>query len=89
MRKLAKIPSGRSGSCSPIANEDPPLAPLIKAVHEGPRGGLPLTHRWRARPIGVMMGSATALNPFNGGGPTYKQARSLRSRNSAAACANP
>src|SRR6185295_12772539 len=37
---------------------------LIKAVHEARASGLPLTAQIAGRPIGVMMGIGTALNPF-------------------------
>src|SRR4029079_18269905 len=44
---------------------------LIKAVHEARADGLPLTAQIAGRPIGVMMGIGTALNPFTVR-PTYK-----------------
>ena len=37
---------------------------LIKAVHEMRAQGLPITAQMAGRPIGVMMGIGTALNPF-------------------------
>jgi N-acyl-D-aspartate/D-glutamate deacylase len=37
---------------------------LIKAVHEARAEGLPLSAQMAGRPIGVMMGIGTALNPF-------------------------
>jgi N-acyl-D-aspartate/D-glutamate deacylase len=49
---------------------------LIKAVHEARAQGLPITAQMAGRPIGVMMGIGTALNPFTVR-PTYKQLESL------------
>jgi N-acyl-D-aspartate/D-glutamate deacylase len=49
---------------------------LIKAVHEARAEGLPLTAQMAGRPIGVMMGIGTALNPFTVR-PTYKKLESL------------
>jgi N-acyl-D-amino-acid deacylase len=49
---------------------------LMKAVHEARAQGLPLTAQMAGRPIGVMMGIGTALNPFTVR-PTYKQLESL------------
>jgi N-acyl-D-amino-acid deacylase len=49
---------------------------LIKAVHEARAEGLPLTAQIAGRPIGVMMGIGTALNPFTVR-PSYKQIESL------------
>ncbi|MBX9829778.1 MAG: amidohydrolase family protein [Xanthobacteraceae bacterium] len=49
---------------------------LIKAVHEARAEGLPLTAQIAGRPIGVMMGIGTALNPFTVR-PGYKQIESL------------
>ena len=37
---------------------------LVKAVHAARASGLPLTAQIAGRPIGVMMGIGTALNPF-------------------------
>ncbi|MBM3526999.1 MAG: amidohydrolase family protein [Alphaproteobacteria bacterium] len=44
---------------------------LIKAVHEARADGLPLMAQMAGRPIGVMMGIGTALNPFTVR-PSYK-----------------
>jgi N-acyl-D-amino-acid deacylase len=49
---------------------------LVKAVHEARAQGLPLTAQMAGRPIGVMMGIGTALNPFTVR-PSYKQLESL------------
>ncbi len=49
---------------------------LVKAVHEARAEGLPLTAQMAGRPIGVMMGIGTALNPFTVR-PSYKQLESL------------
>jgi N-acyl-D-aspartate/D-glutamate deacylase len=49
---------------------------LLKAVHEARAGGLPLTAQIAGRPIGVMMGIGTALNPFTVR-PSYKRIESL------------
>jgi N-acyl-D-aspartate/D-glutamate deacylase len=49
---------------------------LMKAVHEARAQGLPLTAQMAGRPIGVMMGIGTALNPFTVR-PSYKQLESL------------
>jgi N-acyl-D-amino-acid deacylase len=49
---------------------------LVKAVHEARAQGLPLTAQMAGRPIGVMMGIGTALNPFTVR-PTYKQLENL------------
>jgi N-acyl-D-aspartate/D-glutamate deacylase len=49
---------------------------LMKAVLEARAEGLPLTAQIAGRPIGVMMGIGTALNPFTVR-PTYKQFESL------------
>jgi N-acyl-D-aspartate/D-glutamate deacylase len=49
---------------------------LMKAVHEARAEGLPLTAQMAGRPIGVMMGIGTALNPFTVR-PSYKQLESL------------
>jgi N-acyl-D-amino-acid deacylase len=49
---------------------------LMKAVHEARSQGLPLTAQIAGRPIGVMMGIGTALNPFTVR-PSYKQIESL------------
>jgi N-acyl-D-amino-acid deacylase len=49
---------------------------LMKAVHEARAEGLPLTAQIAGRPIGVMMGIGTALNPFTVR-PSYKQIENL------------
>ncbi len=49
---------------------------LIKAVHEARARGLPLMAQMAGRPIGVMMGIGTALNPFTVR-PSYKKLESL------------
>src|ERR1051326_8481380 len=49
---------------------------LIKAVHEARAEGLPITAQMAGRPIGVMMGVGTALNPFTVR-PSYKALESL------------
>jgi N-acyl-D-aspartate/D-glutamate deacylase len=49
---------------------------LIKAVHEARGQGLSLTAQIAGRPIGVMMGIGTALNPFTVR-PSYKELESL------------
>jgi N-acyl-D-aspartate/D-glutamate deacylase len=49
---------------------------LLKAVHEMRAQGLPVTAQIAGRPIGVMMGIGTALNPFTVR-PSYKALESL------------
>ena len=49
---------------------------LMKAVHEARAQGLPLMAQMAGRPIGVMMGIGTALNPFTVR-PSYKALESL------------
>jgi N-acyl-D-aspartate/D-glutamate deacylase len=49
---------------------------LLKAVHEARAEGLPLSAQMAGRPIGVMMGIGTALNPFTVR-PSYKALESL------------
>jgi N-acyl-D-amino-acid deacylase len=49
---------------------------LISAVHEMRAEGLPVTAQMAGRPIGVMMGIGTALNPFTVR-PSYKKLESL------------
>jgi N-acyl-D-amino-acid deacylase len=49
---------------------------LMKAVHEARAQGLPITAQMAGRPIGVMMGVGTALNPFTVRS-TYKKLESL------------
>src|SRR5262249_62413481 len=49
---------------------------LPKAFHAARADGLPMTAQIAGRPIGVMMGIGTALNPFTVR-PTYKAIESL------------
>ena len=49
---------------------------LMKAVHAARAEGLPLMAQMAGRPIGVMMGIGTALNPFTVR-PSYKELESL------------
>jgi N-acyl-D-aspartate/D-glutamate deacylase len=49
---------------------------LIKAVHAARADGLPITAQMAGRPIGVMMGVGTALNPFTVR-PSYKAIEGL------------
>jgi N-acyl-D-amino-acid deacylase len=49
---------------------------LLAAVHAARKDGLPLTAQIAGRPIGVMMGIGTALNPFTVR-PTYRQFEKL------------
>ena len=49
---------------------------LMKAVHDARANGLSLTAQIAGRPIGVMMGIGTALNPFTVR-PSYKRIESL------------
>ncbi|HEY2137743.1 MAG TPA: amidohydrolase family protein, partial [Xanthobacteraceae bacterium] len=49
---------------------------LMKAVHAARADGLPLTAQIAGRPIGVMMGIGTALNPFTVR-PSYKAIENL------------
>ncbi len=49
---------------------------LLKAVHEARAQGLNLSAQMAGRPIGVMMGIGTALNPFTVR-PSYKELESL------------
>jgi N-acyl-D-aspartate/D-glutamate deacylase len=49
---------------------------LMQAVHAARGQGLPLTAQIAGRPIGVMMGIGTALNPFTVR-PSYKQLENL------------
>jgi N-acyl-D-aspartate/D-glutamate deacylase len=49
---------------------------LIKAVHAARAEGLPITAQMAGRPIGVMMGVGTALNPFTVRS-SYKKLESL------------
>jgi N-acyl-D-amino-acid deacylase len=57
--------------------EDPQLwRRLMQAVHDARAQGLSFTAQIAGRPIGVMMGIGTALNPFTVR-PSYKQLESL------------
>jgi hypothetical protein len=58
----------------------------MKAVHAARADGLPLTAQIAGRPIGVMMGIGTALNPFTVR-PTYKAHRTPSHRRAAHAAA--
>jgi N-acyl-D-aspartate/D-glutamate deacylase len=49
---------------------------IMKATHEARAQGLPLTAQIAGRPIGVMMGIGTALNPFTVR-PSYKEIEHL------------
>jgi N-acyl-D-amino-acid deacylase len=49
---------------------------LLKATHEARAEGLPITAQMAGRPIGVMMGIGTALNPFTVR-PSYKALEGL------------
>src|SRR5450631_2630774 len=49
---------------------------LLTAVHAARKDGAPLTAQIAGRPIGVMMGIGTALNPFTVR-PTYKALETL------------
>src|ERR1700726_3427913 len=49
---------------------------LMKAVHAARADGLSLTAQIAGRPIGVMMGIGTALNPFTVR-PSYREIESL------------
>jgi N-acyl-D-aspartate/D-glutamate deacylase len=77
MRKLAKETGRPVWFLLTDRYEDPERwRRLIKAVHEARAQGLPITAQMAGRPIGVMMGIGTALNPFTVR-PTYKQLESL------------
>jgi N-acyl-D-amino-acid deacylase len=77
MRKLAKETGRPVWFLLTDRYEDPQRwRRLIKAVHEARAQGLPLTAQMAGRPIGVMMGIGTALNPFTVR-PTYKKLESL------------
>jgi N-acyl-D-aspartate/D-glutamate deacylase len=77
MRKLAKETGRPVWFLLTDRYEDPQRwRRLIKAVHEARAEGLPLSAQMAGRPIGVMMGIGTALNPFTVR-PTYKQLESL------------
>jgi N-acyl-D-amino-acid deacylase len=77
MRKLAKDTGRPVWFLLTDRYEDPQRwRRLIKAVHEMRGQGLPITAQMAGRPIGVMMGVGTALNPFTVR-PTYKKLESL------------
>jgi N-acyl-D-aspartate/D-glutamate deacylase len=77
MRKLAKETGRPVWFLLTDRYEDPQRwRRLIKAVHEARAEGLPLSAQMAGRPIGVMMGIGTALNPFTVR-PTYKALESL------------
>jgi N-acyl-D-aspartate/D-glutamate deacylase len=72
MRKLAKETGRPVWFLLTDRYEDPERwRRLMKAVHEARAQGLPLTAQIAGRPIGVMMGIGTALNPFTVR-PSYK-----------------
>jgi N-acyl-D-amino-acid deacylase len=77
MRKLAKETGRPVWFLLTDRYEDPQRwRRLIKAVHEARAQGLPLSAQMAGRPIGVMMGIGTALNPFTVR-PSYKKLESL------------
>jgi len=77
MRKLAKETGRPIWFLLTDRYEDPQRwRRLIKAVHEARGEGLPITAQMAGRPIGVMMGIGTALNPFTVR-PSYKKLESL------------
>jgi len=77
MRKLAKETGRPVWFLLTDRYEDPERwRRLMKAVHEARAEGLPLTAQMAGRPIGVMMGIGTALNPFTVR-PSYKALESL------------
>jgi N-acyl-D-aspartate/D-glutamate deacylase len=77
MRKLAKETGRPVWFLLTDRYEDPQRwRRLIKAVHEARAEGLPITAQMAGRPIGVMMGVGTALNPFTVR-PSYKALESL------------
>jgi N-acyl-D-amino-acid deacylase len=77
MRKLAKDTGRPVWFLLTDRYEDPQRwRRLIKAVHEARAQGLPLSAQMAGRPIGVMMGIGTALNPFTVR-PSYKKLESL------------
>jgi N-acyl-D-amino-acid deacylase len=77
MRKLAKETGRPVWFLLTDRYEDPARwRRLMKAVHEARASGLPLTAQIAGRPIGVMMGIGTALNPFTVR-PSYKAIESL------------
>ena len=77
MRKLAKDTGRPIWFLLTDRYEDPQRwRRLIGAVHEMRAQGLPITAQMAGRPIGVMMGIGTALNPFTVR-PSYKKLESL------------
>jgi N-acyl-D-amino-acid deacylase len=77
MRKLAKDTGRPVWFLLTDRYEDPQRwRRLLKAVHEARAEGLPLSAQMAGRPIGVMMGIGTALNPFTVR-PSYKALESL------------
>ena len=77
MRKLAKDTGRPIWFLLTDRYEDPQRwRRLINAVHEMRAQGLPITAQMAGRPIGVMMGVGTALNPFTVR-PSYKKLESL------------
>ena len=77
MRKLAKDTGRPVWFLLTDRYEDPERwRRLIKAVHDMRAQGLPITAQMAGRPIGVMMGIGTALNPFTVR-PSYKKLESL------------
>jgi N-acyl-D-aspartate/D-glutamate deacylase len=77
MRKLAKQTGRPVWFLLTDRYEDPQRwRRLIGAVHEMRAQGLPITAQMAGRPIGVMMGVGTALNPFTVR-PSYKLLESL------------
>jgi N-acyl-D-aspartate/D-glutamate deacylase len=77
MRKLAKKTGRPVWFLLTDRYEDPHRwRRLIRATHEARAHGLPITAQMAGRPIGVMMGIGTALNPFTVR-PSYKALESL------------
>jgi N-acyl-D-amino-acid deacylase len=77
MRKLAKDTGRPIWFLLTDRYEDPQRwRRLIGAVHDMRAQGLPITAQMAGRPIGVMMGIGTALNPFTVR-PSYKKLESL------------
>jgi N-acyl-D-aspartate/D-glutamate deacylase len=77
MRKLAKETGRPVWFLLTDRYEDPERwRRLIKATREARAQGLPITAQMAGRPIGVMMGVGTALNPFTVR-PSYKALESL------------
>src|SRR5262249_24879736 len=77
MTKLAAQPGRPGWFLLPDRYEDPERGRrLLKPTYEARAQGLPLTAQIAGRPIGVMMGIGTALNPFTVR-PSYKALESL------------